>query len=112
MKFASLVLIILAFLASFADSVVCIGHEFTGEKKVVSFVMSKESESQGTQNGFSTFDHCEICPELCSGNLAYSINSSQNLFFSPIQGDRNKYSFIDLKLNSFLSYTERPPAIA
>lgn len=112
MKFASLALIILAFLASFADSVVCIGHEFAGEKKVVSFVMSTESDSQDSQNGFSTFDHCKICPESCSANLAYSINPRQNLFFSPIQNDRNKFSFIDLKLNSFLSYTERPPAIA
>lgn len=112
MKFTSLALIILAFLASFADSVICIDHEFTGEKKVVSFVINSESDGQGAQNGFSSSDHCAICPELCSANLAYSINSKQKLIFSPIQVDQNNFSFIDLKLNSFLSYTERPPAIA
>ncbi len=112
MKFVSLTLIILAFLASFADSVVCIGHEFTGEKKVVSFVINNESDGQGPQNGFSSFGHCVICPHLCSANLVYSINSKQNLIFSPIQVNQNDFVFIDLKLNSFLSYTERPPAIA
>jgi hypothetical protein len=111
MKIASLVLIIFSFFATFADSVICIGHDSYGTENVISFVKAIDSNTQNNQTDFSPFDHCEVCPDSCNVNVAFIVNSSKEIFFSSPLITKISFIYKGLKLNSFLSNSERPPTL-
>lgn len=111
MKIFALVLIVFSFFSTIADSVICISHDSYGTGNLISFVKSIDSNTQNNQTDFSPFDHCEVCPDSCNVNVVFIVNPYKEIFFSsPLI---TKVSFIHkgLKLNTFLSNSERPPTL-
>jgi hypothetical protein len=109
MKITSLVLIILSFLATFADNVICISHDSYKAENKVSFIKNINPNTQSAQTDFSPFDHCEICPDSCNINMAFIVDSYNEIFFSSPLITHISFVYKGLKLNAFLSTSERPP---
>lgn len=111
MKLASIALIIISFLATFVDSVLCVNHDVSKSENIISLVSAADSNSQNNQMDFSPFDHCEICPDSCNANLTVIVNSYKEIFDSSPLMAKITFTYIGLKLNTFLSQSERPPTL-
>lgn len=109
MKIVSLFLIFFSFFATFADNVICANHDSYKTENVISFVKNINTNTQNTQTDFSPFDHCEICPDSCNVNMAYIVNSYNEIFFSSPLMSNVFFIYKGLKLNIFPSNSERPP---
>lgn len=112
MKMFTSLLIFFSFLAIFADSVVCIGHNAVGKANVTAFVKAIDSNTSDNQNDFFPSDHCKINPNNCSIIWVFVNNLNNKIFYSSLFVNKISFIYNGLELNTFLINSERPPAFA
>ena len=108
MKIFSLVLILFSFFAAYADGIICIGHDFYETNNATSLI---KAPSSTTETDFSPFDHCEVCPDSCNVSLVFLVHPNDEIFYLPSSIKKDFFVYKDLKLNTFLSLNDRPPAL-
>lgn len=112
MKIVTFAFIFLACFASMVDNIACVGHEFQAGK-AVSYVAKSGTNDQINQPKSLPFDYCGICSHLCSTrNMICIADYDSVIVFSSFLLSDNNFIYTNLNLSTFLSSTERPPAIS
>ena len=113
MKFTTTLCILFAFLAFIVDGIVCTNHEEYETTKIVSYSAFNETQHEKNQDSTTPLDHCAVSFHFCTKNLGMAADKSfVVLFFSHLFLKDQQFHYNPLKLNTFLSYNERPPTIS